>query len=78
MLLKPAVRGTTPPVTPTRLQSDLRAVLDRSVSISNARGVDVQTDGQVVVLRGAGRAFAAGTDIRQFREFTDASTPQPR
>jgi hypothetical protein len=49
------LRFPTQPISPTRMQADVRAVLDRSASLSNARGVDVLTDGQVVVLRGAVR-----------------------
>lgn len=35
--------------------------------------VDTDDSVRLVVLRGAGRAFAAGTDIGQFRDFTDGS-----
>ena len=43
---------TTPAQIATNMQSDLRSVIDRSSSIANPRGIEVSTDGAVVVLRG--------------------------
>ena len=48
-----SVRFATPPMTAPRMQTQVRAVLDRSISLSNPRGIEVVSDGAVVVLRGA-------------------------
>jgi len=49
------VRFPAPVIVPAQMQTDLRGVIDRSSMISNPRGIDVQMDGSVVVLRGAVR-----------------------
>ena len=40
------------PILPSQLQADLRATLDRSTAIKNAKGIQVQVEGQTAVLRG--------------------------
>jgi hypothetical protein len=82
------LRFQSPPVAPTRLQADLRAVLDRSASIANARGVDIQTDGQLVVLRGAVRdedearlvegMIRLTPGVREVRNELQFPRPEPR
>lgn len=47
-----SLRFAAPPMTAPRMQTEVRAVLDRSISLSNPRAVEVATDGAVVVLRG--------------------------
>lgn len=44
-----------PVIATPRLQADLRGLLNRSSMIANPQGIDVQMDGNVVVLRGAVR-----------------------
>ena len=41
------------PIVAPRLQADLRGLLDRAPSLANPAGVQVQVDGNMVVLRGA-------------------------
>lgn len=50
-----AVRFPTVPMTAPRMHTEARAVLDRSVSLSNPRAIEVVADGSVVVLRGTVR-----------------------
>jgi hypothetical protein len=49
------LRFTPPPMTATRMQTEVRAVLDRSTVLSNARGITVESDGAMVVLKGTVR-----------------------
>jgi hypothetical protein len=49
------LRFATPAMTPVRMQTDVRAILDRSSVISNARGITVESDGAIVVLKGTVR-----------------------
>lgn len=50
------IRTPTPKATPaqlqTQMQTDLRGVIDRSSLITNPKGIEVLTDGAIVVLRG--------------------------
>jgi len=50
-----AVRFPVAPMTAPRMHTEARAVLDRSISLSNPRAIEVVTDGRVVVLRGTVR-----------------------
>ncbi|MFO0847070.1 MAG: BON domain-containing protein [Gemmataceae bacterium] len=44
---------TPPPATPAQVQTDVQAILQRSTMLSAPAGVQVLTDGPVIVLRGA-------------------------
>ncbi len=46
------LRFTTAPMTATRMQTEVRTVLDRSTVLSNPRGITVESDGAMVVLKG--------------------------
>lgn len=49
------VRFTVPPAPPTQLLTNLRGEIDRAPAIANPAGVQIQVDGQTVILRGAVR-----------------------
>jgi hypothetical protein len=49
------LRFTPPAVAPRQMQADLQTMISRSPAVSNARGVQVLTDGRAVVLRGSAR-----------------------
>jgi hypothetical protein len=49
------VRFAPPPMTAPVIHATARAVLDRSISLSNPRGIEVVPNGAVVILRGTVR-----------------------
>lgn len=52
MTMRMPMPKSTPVQIATQMQTDLRSVIDRSSSIANPKGIEVVTDGSVVVLRG--------------------------
>lgn len=52
MTMRMPMPKSTPAQIATQMQTDLRSVIDRSSSLANPKGIEVVTDGSVVVLRG--------------------------
>lgn len=55
MTIRMPMPKTTPQQAAATMQTELRGLIDRSTRIANPKGIEIQTDGAVVILRGTVR-----------------------